>query len=191
VTAVEISGAMVERGRKKGGAVEWVVGDMRNAKLGRRFGLAVCAFNSFLCLTSVEAALEFLCNAGEHLLPGGLLGLEVSAFSPEELSGESGLRHDFTRELPDGGTLDRLSVSRYDPASQLLDMRLFYERYDAAGELRGKEAHELGIRVVGRAELELMLRLAGLTVEAAYGGFEGEPFEAGSDHLIVLARQEA
>jgi hypothetical protein len=34
-----------------------------------------------------------------------------------------------------------------------------------------------------------MLRLAGFEVEAVYGGFEGEPFAAGSDHLIVLARR--
>ena len=34
-----------------------------------------------------------------------------------------------------------------------------------------------------------MLCLAGFEVEAIYGGFEGEPFTAESDHLIVLARQ--
>jgi hypothetical protein len=30
--------------------------------------------------------------------------------------------------------------------------------------------HELTIRIVGRRELELMLRLAGFEVEAVYGG---------------------
>jgi hypothetical protein len=49
--------------------------------------------------------------------------------------------------------------------------------------------HDLTIRIVGCGELELMLRLAGFEVEAVYGGFEGEPFTAGSDHLIVLARR--
>ena len=49
--------------------------------------------------------------------------------------------------------------------------------------------HGLTIRVVGRGELELMLRLAGFEVEAVYGGFEGEPFAAESDHLIMLARK--
>jgi hypothetical protein len=138
----------------------------------------------------VDDALAFLRNAREHLEPGGMLGIEVSAFSPEELAGETGgpeLRHDFTRELPDG-RLDRFSVSRYDAASQLLRMRLFYELHGAAGLLKERRAHDLTIRVVGRAELELMLRLAGFEVEAVYGGFEGEPFAAGSDHLIVLAR---
>jgi SAM-dependent methyltransferase len=190
VTGVEVSEKMVERGREKSEAVEWVCGDMRSARLGRRYGLAVCAFNSFLCLLSVDDALAFLRNAREHLEPGGLLGIEVSAFSPEELVDPPGgpeLRHDFTRKLPDG-RVDRFSVSRYDAASQLLRMRLFYELYGATGELEDRRAHDLTIRVVGRGELDLMLRLAGFEVEAVYGGFEGEPFTAGSDHLIVLAR---
>ncbi len=190
VTGVEVSERMVERGLKKSGAVEWVRGDMWSAKLGRRYRLAVCAFNSFLCLLSLDDALAFLRNAREHLEPGGLLGIEVSAFSPEELldpPGDPELRHDFTRELPDG-RLERFSVSRYDAASQLLRMRLFYELYGASGALEDRRAHDLTIRVVGRAELELMLRLAGFEVEAVYGGFQGEPFATGSDHLIVLAR---
>jgi Methyltransferase domain len=190
VTGVELSGRMVEKGRLKSEAVEWVHGDMRSAKLGRRYALGVCAFNSFLCLPSVDDALAFLRNAREHLEPGGMLGIEVSAFSPGELADPPGgprLQHDFTRELS-GGRLDRFSVSRYDVASQLLAMRLFYELYSGSGTLRERRAHDLTIRVTGRDELYLMLRLAGFDVEADYGGFEGEPFEATSDHLVTLAR---
>jgi SAM-dependent methyltransferase len=189
VTAVEVSEAMVERGRDKSGAVEWIRGDMRSTELGRQYGLAICAFNSFLCLLNLEDALAFLRNAKEHLVPGGLLGIEVSAFAPEELRDDCGLglRHDFTRELP-SGRMERFSVSRYDAATQILAMRLFYEMYGPEGRLESKRMHELIIRVVVRGELELMLRLAGFEVEAIYGGFEGEPFTAGSDHLIALAR---
>ncbi|CAN5150852.1 class I SAM-dependent methyltransferase [soil metagenome] len=190
VTAVEVSGEMVERGRDKYEAVEWIRGDMRNVELGRRYGLAICAFNSFLCLLSLDDALAFLRNAKEHLVPGGLLGIEVSAFAPEELRDDysPGLRHDFTRELPQG-KLERFSISRYDAATQILAMKLFYEMYGPEGRLESKQMHELAIRVAGRGELEMMLRLAGFEVEAIYGGFEGEPFSAGSDHLIALARR--
>lgn len=191
VTAVEVSEGMVEVGQEKGNAVRWVQGDIREALLGQSYGLAICAFNSLLCLLSIDDAVTFLRNVREHLVPGGLLGIEVSAFSPDELSDPPGgpvLRHDFTREQPDGGRLERFSVSRYDPASQLLYMRLFYELYGEQGALENKRAHDLTIRVVGRGELELMLKLAGFEVEAVYGGFEGELFDAGSDHLIVLAR---
>lgn len=191
VTAVEVSENMVEKGREKGNAVDWVRGDMRSAEPGRKYGLAVCAFNSFLCLLDVDDALAFLRNVREHLAPGGMLGIEVSAFAPEELRDDAGgpaLSHDFTRRLS-RGRLERFSVSRYDAATQLLTMCLFYEVYDPAGRLEHKRAHELVIRIVGRGELELMLRLAGFEVEAVYGGFGGEPFTAGSNHLIALARR--
>jgi SAM-dependent methyltransferase len=191
LTAVEISGHMVERGKEKSESVGWIVGDMRSVDPGRRYGLAICAFNSFLCLRSVDEALAFLRNAYEYLVPGGLLGMEVSAFSPEELvdpPGGPALRHDFTRVLPDG-RLDRFSVSHYDAATQLMHMRLFYERYNASGTLENRTAHDLTIRVVGQSELDLMLQKARFEVEAVYGGFDGEPFTSTSDHLIVLARK--
>jgi SAM-dependent methyltransferase len=191
VTAVELSTEMVELGKEKSRTVDWIVGDMRSAKPGRRYGLAVCTFNSFLCLTSVDDALAFLRNAREYLVPGGLLGIEVSALSPEELvdpPGSPGLRHDFTRDLRDG-RLDRFSISRYDAASQLMQMRLYYEQYDASGTLESRRAHDLTIRIVGRGELDLMLQIAGFEIEAVYGGFEGEPFTSTSDHLVVLARK--
>jgi hypothetical protein len=70
-----------------------------------------------------------------------------------------------------------------------MEMRLFYERYDTSGTLQSRRAHDLKIRITNRDELGLMLRLAGFEVEAVYGGFEGEPFTAMSDHLIVLARK--
>ena len=191
VTAVEVSGRMVERGRKRDEGVRWVVGDMRAADLGRRYGLAVCAFNSFLCLLGPDDALAFLRNARGHLEPGGLLGVEVSAFSPEELAeapGGPSLRHDLARDLPDGGHLDRFSLSRYDAATQLMEMRLFYDFYDASGAQKGRRAHDLAVRITNRDELLLMLRLAGFETEAVYGGFDAEPFTSGSDHLVVLAR---
>src|SRR5215211_6451165 len=150
VTAVELSVPMVEQGKPKTESVEWIVGDMRDVDTGRRYDLAVCAFNSFLCLKSMDQALAFLRNASEHLVPGGLLGIEVSAFSPEELI-----------DPPGGPAL------RHDAATQLMEMRLFYERYDAAGTLENRRAHDLTIRIAHRDELELMLRLAGFEVEAA------------------------
>lgn len=191
VTAVELSEQMVEKGRKKDESVRWVVGDMRTARQEERYGLAVCAFNSFLCLRNPDDALLFLRNAREHLQPDGLLGIEVSAFSPEELAEEPGgptLRHDLTRDLPDG-RLDRFSLSRYDAATQLMEMRLFYELYGDPGGLKSRRAHDLAIRITHRDELLLMLRLAGFEVEAVYGGFDGEAFTSESDHLLVLARK--
>jgi hypothetical protein len=70
-----------------------------------------------------------------------------------------------------------------------MEMRLFYERYDASGTLETRSAHDLTIRITNRDELDLMLQTAGFEIEAIYGGFEGESFTSASDHLIVLARR--
>ena len=188
VTAVEVSAQMAERGREKGPSVDWIVDDMRDVRLKRSYGLAICAFNSFLCLRSVEDVMAFLRNAHEHLVPGGLLGIEASAFSPEELAGGPELRHDFTRELADG-RLDRFSVSTYDAATQLMHMRLFYERYDGSGSFANRMAQDLTIRITNRDELLLVLKLAGFEAEKIYGDFEGGPFSSASDNLVALARK--
>lgn len=193
VTAVEVSETMVARGREKGSA-EWLLADMRSATLEQRFGLAICAFNSFLCLTTPDDALTFLANAAAHLEPGGLLAVEVSAFRPEELAAVPGgpiLQHDLTRGLFGGGTLERFSVSSYDAAEQLLSMKFFYELYDSENTMYEHRSGSLQIRPTTRDELTLMLRHAGFTVEEIHGGFDGEPFTAESDHLIVLARPGA
>ncbi|MBV9455341.1 MAG: hypothetical protein JOZ19_14710 [Rubrobacter sp.] len=126
----------------------------------------------FLPLQSQDDALAFLRNAHEHLKPEGLLGIEVSAFSPEELCegpGGAALRHDFRHEMP-RGRLERFSVSRYDASSRLLLMYLFYELNNREGEMESKQTYELTIRIVGRGELEPMLRLTEFEVEAIYGG---------------------
>ena len=70
-----------------------------------------------------------------------------------------------------------------------MEITLFYELYGADGVLREMRRHQLTIRVTFRDELLLMLRIAGFEPEAVYGGFEGEPFDAASDHLIVLCRR--
>ncbi len=85
--------------------------------------------------------------------------------------------------------MERFSVSTYDAAEQLLSMRLFYELYDSENVMYERRSGALEIRTTTRDELALMLRLAGFTVEEVYGGFDGEPFTAESDHLIVLARR--
>jgi hypothetical protein len=97
--------------------------------------------------------------------------------------------YDFTRELADG-RLDRFSVSTYDAATQLMHMRLFYERYDGSGSFANRMAQDLTIRITNRDELLLMLKLAGFEAEEIYGDFEGGPFSSASDNLLALARKQ-
>ena len=45
------------------------------------------------------------------------------------------------------------------------------------------------LRYVSKEAMESLLQEAGFEVEAAYGGFEGEPMTAESDELVWVARK--
>jgi hypothetical protein len=58
------------------------------------------------------------------------------------------------------------------------------------GRRRGStETFRESVRAYTAEELTAMLHGAGLTVEAAWGDFEGAPAGSGSPRLIVLARK--
>ena len=61
-------------------------GDMRAARIGRRFALVVCPFNAFLHLYTRRDVEGFLARAREHLTPRGELVFDVSVPAPAELA---------------------------------------------------------------------------------------------------------
>ena len=91
--------------------------------------------------------------------------------------------------MSSGRRLDRFSVSTYDAATQLMHMRLFYERYDASGTLETSRAHDLTIRTTNRDELKLMLGLAGFESRGHLRRFRGRDVRFG-ERSPHRARQE-
>src|SRR4029079_3541034 len=86
VTGVDHSRAMLEDLRGRLGAekrevrarVKTRAGDMRSAKLRRRFPLVICPFNAALHLYTREDVERFLARVREHLAPGGLFVCDLS-----------------------------------------------------------------------------------------------------------------
>ncbi len=70
---------MLDVARNKASAeglhVTWVEDDMSDFELGRRFGLAIIPYRSFLHLLTDEAQRGCLAGAFRHLEPGGRLAL--------------------------------------------------------------------------------------------------------------------
>jgi SAM-dependent methyltransferase len=60
--------------------VELVEGDMRDFDLKARFPLAIVPYNSLQLLRTVDDQRACFASIARHLLPGGLLGLEVTDF---------------------------------------------------------------------------------------------------------------
>lgn len=72
LTGVDLSPAMVELARRVNPAVEYVVGDMREIRLGRLFDV-VLVHDAIAYMTSPDELLAAFQTAAAHLAPGGVL----------------------------------------------------------------------------------------------------------------------
>jgi hypothetical protein len=122
-----------------------------------------------------------------HLRPGGLLLIDL--FHPDvarlvDVHGVMELADQWTRD--DGTEVIKWSVRTLDLAEQLQETLFIYEEIAPDGMVRRTHC-PFTLRFLWRNEAELMLRLAGLQVEAVWGDFEGTPYDNQSEHLILLA----
>ena len=177
VHGIELSPAMVAEMRKTPGGDEIAVtiGDMATAQVGSTFTLAYLVRNTIMNLTTQDAQVACFANVSRHLRPGGRFVIEV-------------LIPDLQR-LPPGETVRPFDVSEshlgfdeYDLPVQGLVSHHYWLR---AGDL---EYFAAPFRYVWPSELDLMARLAGMSLVERWSGWDREPFTADSrSHVSVWA----
>jgi SAM-dependent methyltransferase len=175
VHGIDLSPAMVKRLREKpgGAAIAVTIGDFATASVSGRFALAYLVFNTIMNLTSLAEQVACFQNVAAHLEDGGRFVIEVGI--PQ------------LRRLPPGDTVRAFEVSEthlgfdeYDVASQ----RLVSHHYSM---IDGRwEAHSIPFRYVWPSELDLMARLAGLTLRERWASWRREPFTSDSDQHISV-----
>jgi hypothetical protein len=124
-------------------------------------------FNTIMNLTSQDEQIECFRNVAAHLQPGGCFVIEVSV--PD------------LQRLPPGETVraftvsaTRLGFDEYDTARQGL---VSHHYRVADGEL---DVFSVPFRYVWPSELDLMARLAGMTLRGRWSGWRHEPFTSDS-----------
>src|SRR4051795_11146627 len=175
VHGIDLSEAMVGRLRAKPGAerIGVSVGDFATTKVDGTFTLAYLVVNTIMNLTSQDEQVACFRNVAAHLRPGGCFVVEVGV--PD------------LRRLPPGETVrafdvspERLGFDEYDVASQGL---VSHHYRPVEGEL---DVVSVPFRYVWPAELDLMARLAGMTLRERWGGWRHEPFTSDSEtHVSV------
>jgi SAM-dependent methyltransferase len=181
VHGIDLSEAMVARLRAKPGAeqIEVTVGDFATTRVEGRFSVAYLVFNTIGNLTTQDEQVACFQNVADHLQPGGCFVIEVGV--PQ------------LRRLPPGETVRAFSLTpthlgfdEYDLASQ----RLISHHYRI--EDGGLDASSLPMRYVWPAELDLMARLAGMTLRERWAGWRRQPFTGDSDsHVSVWEKPAA
>jgi SAM-dependent methyltransferase len=199
ITGVDLSAAMLAdlraRLRREPPEVRARVrvkrGDMRAAKLGRRFPLVICPFNAFLHLYTRPDVERFLARVREHLAPRGELVFDVSMPEPAELARDPARAHAtprFKYPTPEGGTLVRYAERfDYDKVRQVLFVAMEFTPVDGSDPWMTPLAH----RQFYPQELEALLHYNGFTITARHGDFFGGPLTSSSSTVLVRAKARA
>ncbi len=166
-------------------------GDVLRVELSRRYRYLLLSYNCLMHFHSVDGQLRLLQRLRNWLLPEGLLVIDLpnagEAFASEDSEALT-LERRFID--PDTGHLVmQQASSRLDRATQLMHTTWVYDEIDGDGALRRTLAPVV-FRHFFRSELELLLRLAGFSIDACYGDYEQGPFEDGCARLLVVARRE-
>ncbi len=172
-----------------GESVSVVERDMTEADKtpGGPFGLVLVPLNGLLHLADPGMQRAALAAMRRALDPRGQLVLDLFNPTPESLRAfDRTAVHEGSWTLPDGARVDKFGSRRLHAASQIIETDLWYDLLDGGGGLR-RVRTSYSMRYVHRAELELMLELAGFAEWEIYGSYDLDPFDDGSDRLLVLA----
>jgi SAM-dependent methyltransferase len=175
VHGIDLSEAMVARLRAKPGAerIGVTMGDFATATVDGRFSVAYLVFNTIMNLTTQDAQVACFRNVAAHLEPGGCFVIETGVPQLQRLPpGET------VRAFELGPT--RLGFDEYDVASQGL---VSHHYALVEGRL---EVISMPFRYVWPAELDLMARLAGMTLRERWSGWRREPFTGDSTTQVSV-----
>jgi SAM-dependent methyltransferase len=175
VHGIDLSEAMVARLRAKPGAgrIGLTIGDFATTRVEGTFSVAYLVFNTIMNLTTQGEQVACFQNVAAHLEPGGRFVIEVGVPA--------------LQRLPPGETVHAFEVR---------DTKLGFDEYDVVSQglishhytLHGGELDVLSMpfRYVWPAELDLMARLAEMTLRERWGGWNREPFTSDSTmHVSV------
>ena len=200
VTLVDIDPAMLERAEKAAtdagpevrARMQFVETDLVGLRLdaGATFRLGILGLNSILLLDSrddQQAALETLAR---HLVPGGLVAVDVWLPSADELArydGRIGL--EYVRQDPESGMLvAKTAAAQYEPATGRVHLTAIYEEGDQGGTAR-RWIREDRLRLINSEDLQAMAESAGLDVEIVAGDYDLNPVGPQDGRAILVARR--
>lgn len=181
VYGIDNSEPMLEQLRQKPGSehLNLKAGDFATTRVEGAFGLAYLVFNTITNLTTQDEQVACFRNAAAHLEPGGCFVVEV--FVPD------------LRRVPPGERMRVSEVSQthfgFDEYTDFVGQILYSHHYWIEdGQLRTFAAP---FRYVWPAELDLMARLAGMTLRERWAGWTREPFTGESkSHVSVWEKRE-
>jgi SAM-dependent methyltransferase len=192
VYGLDVNGKMIEKAKEKIAPKNHhrlYVQDAVTMQLPHRFTLILAPFRAFSHVIDVEDQIRCLNRIHAHLEPGGRFIFDL--YVPDLGILTSGIQEqvDFDGEYEKGKRLVRTVSSNSDMASQTSNVRMKFE-WDEAGQTREAEWSFL-MRNFFRYELEHLVRLSKLKLEAIYGDYRENPVNKDSKDFVLVCRRTA
>jgi SAM-dependent methyltransferase len=197
ITGVDRSRPMLDRARSAMQAqasilrerVTLVEGSMTEAEHapGGPFGLAIFSLNGLMHVPAIAGQRAALASARRALDPRGMLVIDTLNPTPELLATFDGrVQLEGSWRRSDGTVVDRFSARTHDPAEQSIDTELWYDLTDPQGHVQ-RVRSRFPMRYLVASELALLLEVTGFVEWKVYGSYDLDPYDEGSDRLIVTA----
>lgn len=184
VVGVDPAPAMLEIARAKAGAsgAEFIEGDARTVRLGRRFDLIVLTGHAFQVFLTMEDRRAALATIAAHLAPGGRFIFDSrnpACREWEEWGPQQSLR---SVPHPRFGEVTAWNDVLEDAETGIVTYETHYE-IRATGKRLSAASH---IAFPDKAELETLITQAGLRTERWLGDWEGGDWREGAKEIIPL-----
>jgi SAM-dependent methyltransferase len=174
VHGIDLSEAMVAKLGEKPGAeqIDVTIGDFATTTVDGTFSVAYLVFNTINNLTTQDEQVACFQNVAAHLESGGCFVIEVGVLSREPL-----------RVFDVSDT--HVGIDEFDADTQ----RLVSHHFTLVD---GRwERLSIPFRSVSPAELDLMARLAGMTLRERWSGWKREPFTSKSTKHVSVWEKPA
>ncbi len=185
VVGIDASEAMLAKLRAKDpggpafrGDVELVTGSFADFELDEKFRLVYVVFSTLFALPTQSEQVSCFEAAAKHLLPDGVFLVE--AFVPDPcrfVDGQAVRAVEVTEHVV------QLDVSKFDPAAQQVTTQHVFLSQG------GTRLYPVKLRYAWPSELDLMARIAGLSLRHRWGSWARDPFTRESTkHISVYHR---
>jgi SAM-dependent methyltransferase len=176
----------VARAKTAGEAVEWVRGDARAVRLGRKFDLIIMTGHAFQAFLTEADQVAFFRTVAEHLAPQGRFAFDSRNPAAQEwlewVPGESNR----VVETAAYGPVEIWNDATMNP-DRILDVQEHYRILSDGRRLRS----DFRLRFSAPEELWDGMMAAGLAVEHCFGDWDRRPFTPKEREIILVARSAA
>lgn len=173
------------------GRLQIIEGDVLKTKIERKYPLVLLTYNALMHFHEQEQQIALLERLRQIVAEDGLLVIDLPNAGDTFASQDSdAMILDRKFIDPETGHLILLfSSSVLDRTTQLLYVDWIYDEVQEDGSVKRLLAPHV-LRYYFYAEIKLLLERCGFAIEEVFGGTDEEPFEDGSERMIIYARPE-